>query len=120
MNVNDFKRINVLRIIGECKTGGTETIALNYYKRIDHKKIGMDFLFYGESLPRFQNELEKNGDRVINVSDYTDYPIKAIKEIKNCCKSLDFKFKIRNKKINNKIYSKTNIYNVCNEFSSMF
>ena len=47
-----FLRETFLRIIGECKTGGTETIALNYYKRIDHKKIGMDFLFYGESFLR--------------------------------------------------------------------
>ena len=60
-------KIRILRIIGECKTGGTETIALNYYRNLDHSKIGMDFLFYGNSLERFNNELQANGDSVKNV-----------------------------------------------------
>lgn len=74
-------RIKVLRIIGECKTGGTETIALNYYKNLDHDVIAMDFLFYGESLPRFNCELEANGDKVINVVDYTKNLLGSIREI---------------------------------------
>lgn len=80
------KAVKVLRIIGECKTGGTETIALNYYKNLNHDLVGMDFLFYGPSLPRFSKELEANGDRVINVVDYTDNLIGSIREIRDVVK----------------------------------
>lgn len=82
----DKKRVKVLRIIGECKTGGTETIALNYYRKIDHDKIAMDFLFYGDNIPRFNEELEKNGDKVINVVDYTKNLVKSISQIKKAVK----------------------------------
>ncbi len=77
-----MKKIRILRIIGQCKSGGTEAIALNYYKNLDHTKIAMDFLFYGESLPRFQEVLSKYGDKVINITDYTDNLIKSIFDIK--------------------------------------
>lgn len=80
------KKIKVLRIIGECKTGGTETIVLNYYNNLDHSKIAMDFLFYGNSLPRFNDALEKNGDKVINVVDYSTNLIASIKQIRNIVK----------------------------------
>ena len=76
------RKIKVLRIIGECKNGGTENIALNYYKNIDHSRFAMDFLFFGESLSRFNCELEANGDRVINVTDYTVHLLKSIEEIR--------------------------------------
>lgn len=76
------EKIRVLRIIGECKTGGTETIALNYYENLDHGKIAMDFLFFGESLPRFSRELEANGDKVINVAAYSENLIQSIRQIK--------------------------------------
>ena len=79
-------KVRVLRIIGQCKTGGTETIALNYYQNIDHEKIGMDFLFYGSSLPRFSEELEKNGDRTINVTDYSENMIRSILDIRRVVK----------------------------------
>lgn len=81
------KKVKVLRIIGECKTGGTETIALNYYKNLNHELVGMDFLFYGPSLPRFSEELEVNGDRVINVVDYTQNLIGSIREIRDVVKN---------------------------------
>lgn len=73
--------VKVLRIIGQCKTGGTETIALNYYRNLDHTKVKMDLLFYGESLSRFNEELAKNGDRVINVTDYTNNLLKSVLDI---------------------------------------
>lgn len=81
------KAVKVLRIIGECKTGGTETIALNYYKNLNHDLVGMDFLFYSPSLPRFSKELEANGDRVINVVDYTENLIGSIREIRDVVKN---------------------------------
>lgn len=84
------KAVKVLRIIGECKTGGTETIALNYYKNLNHDLVGMDFLFYGPSLPRFSKELEANGDRVINVVDYTENLIGSIREIRDVVKNENY------------------------------
>lgn len=81
-----MKRLRVLRIIGECKTGGTETIALNYYKNLNHNAISMDFLFYGDSLPRFDEALRENGDCVINVVDYTQNLIGSIKGIRAAVK----------------------------------
>lgn len=83
---NMEKRIRILRIIGQCKTGGTEAIALNYYRNLDHSKIGMDFLFYGESLKRFNEELEPNGDCVINVTDYENSLLKSITDIRDVVK----------------------------------
>ena len=77
------RKVRVLRIIGQCKTGGTETIALNYYKHLNHKKIAMDFLFYGNSLPRFNEVLSQNGDSVINVINYSDNLIESIKQIRD-------------------------------------
>lgn len=84
--MNSGNKIRVLRIIGECKTGGTETIALNYYKNIDHDKLAMDFLFYGDSLSRFDTELQKNGDRVFNVQEYSKHLFKSISQIKKIVK----------------------------------
>lgn len=80
--MNENNQIKVLRIIGECKTGGTETIAFNYYKNLNHQKIKMDFLFYGDSIDRFDIELKKNGDKVINVVEYSKNMFKSIKQIK--------------------------------------
>lgn len=79
-------KIRVLRIIGQCKSGGTESIALNYYENIDHDKVAMDFLFYGDSLPRFNEILEANGDKVINVTDYTTSISQSIKDISKVVK----------------------------------
>ena len=76
------QRVRILLIIGQCKTGGTETLALNYYKYLDHNRFAMDFLFFGDSLPRFENELYPNGDKVINVTDYTKNIFKSIWEIR--------------------------------------
>lgn len=84
------RKIRVLRIIGECKTGGTETIALNYYKNLNHDAIAMDFLFYGESLPRFNLELEANGDKVVNVVDYTKDLPGSIREIRDVVKTNNY------------------------------
>ncbi len=84
------KRIKILRIIGQCKTGGTEAIALNYYRNLDHSRIGIDFLFYGESLQRFNDELEPNGDCVINVTDYEKNLIKSITDIRDVVKNGDY------------------------------
>lgn len=83
MNAKGRKKIRILRIIGECKTGGTETIALNYYHGLNHDKVAMDFLFYGDSLQRFNQELETYGDRVINIVEYSKDLIKSIKEIRD-------------------------------------
>lgn len=82
-----MKKIHVLRIIGECASGGTEAIALNYYKNFDHDQIAMDFLFYGPSLPRFKEELEKYGDKVFNVDYYSKHLIKSCRQIKKIVKS---------------------------------
>lgn len=76
-----MNKIKVLRIVGEYNSGGVENIALNYYKNIDHSKIGMDFLFYGDSHKSIKEEFEKNGDKVINVTDYKDSMLKSIKDI---------------------------------------
>lgn len=81
------KKIRILRIIGECKTGGTEIIALNYYKNLNHDAVSMDFLFYGKSLSRFNKVLEENGDKVINVTDYTQDLVQGILEIRNVVKT---------------------------------
>ena len=78
-----MKKIKVLRITGECKIGGVETIALNYYKNMNHDKIAMDFLFYGKSHENFDKELKLHGDKTFNVTDYREGLIKSIKEIKN-------------------------------------
>ena len=85
-----MERIKVLRIIGECKTGGTETVALNYYKNINHDAIAMDFLFYGISLPRFNKELEAHGDKVINVCSYTTNLVRSIVEIRDVVKAEEY------------------------------
>ena len=85
-DVITLKKIKVLRIIGECKTGGVETIALNYYKNIDHRKIQMDFLFYGDITNEFREPLEKNGDNAISVTDYQKNLFKSILDIRNVVK----------------------------------
>lgn len=82
-----MKKIRVLRITGECKIGGVETIALNYYKNLNHERISMDFLFYGESHEKFSNELKKYGDRTFNVTDYKVGMINSIREIKKIVKN---------------------------------
>ena len=81
------RKVRILRIIGECKTGGTEVIALNYYRHLDHNQFAMDFLFYGKSLPRFTEELEQHGDKVFNVIEYSKGLIRSIREIRRIVKA---------------------------------
>lgn len=81
-----MKQIKVLRIIGECKSGGTESIALNYYKNLNHNNLKVDFLFYGPSNGVFEKEVSKYGDKVYNVEYYSKHLIKSIIQIKNIVK----------------------------------
>lgn len=77
----ESNRIKVLRIIGHYVGGGVETIAFNYYKNLDHSKIAMDFMYLGDSLPPYADEIKANGDSVISVADYTN--LKSVFQISN-------------------------------------
>lgn len=80
------KTIKVLRIISQCKAGGVETIALNYYKNLDHSKVKMDFLCYDQCFPVFNKELNKFGDKVIVAPKFSRHLYDSIMKVKSTVK----------------------------------
>ena len=74
-------RSKVLHIVGNMNSGGTETMLLNLYKKIDREKIKFDFLCIEGKRSYYQEQIESLGGRIICIQN-----LKSIKEISDVIK----------------------------------
>lgn len=78
--------IRIAHIIGKAVNGGTETVAMNYYKNIDKKKFQFDFFVESTSKVIDRDYIEKNGGRIYIIPSYK-HIIKYVKTLKKIFRS---------------------------------
>ena len=64
------KPIIVAQIMGKWIGGGVESVIMNYYRHLDHKKIQFDFICDEDSTRIPYDEIKKLGGRVFLVPKY--------------------------------------------------
>ena len=75
-------KYKVLHIVGSMNTGGTETMLMNIYRKIDRDKIQFDFLDFSQEEAYYDNEIKELGGNVIKISNS-----KSIREISDVIKN---------------------------------
>lgn len=69
-------KLKVLMVVFNLSVAnGVSSYVMNYYRKLDHKKIAMDFVVYQDMNTPYYAEIEKNGDHIFKVPS-----IKNIKE----------------------------------------
>ena len=69
MKVRDnMRQIRVLQIVTYMGRGGLETMLMNYYRKIDRKKIQFDFLFHRDFEADYDEEIRQLGGRIYRLS----------------------------------------------------
>lgn len=89
--------IRIAHIVGKWVGGGVESVVMNYYKHIDHKKIQFDFICDEDSSNIPYEEIELLGGKVILIPPYQKV-IKYQKELQKVLK--EGKYKIVHSHIN--------------------
>lgn len=73
----------VLHIVGGMNKGGTETMLMNIYRKIDRKKIQFDFVYTTDKETYYDKEILKLGGNIIRINSTSKFGInKSIKEIR--------------------------------------
>lgn len=75
-------KYKVLHIVGSMNTGGTETMLMNIYRKIDRDKIQFDFLDFSQDEAYYDKEIKELGGKVIKISNS-----KSIREISDVIKN---------------------------------
>ena len=65
--MKSYMPIRVLHIVTYMGRGGLETMLMNYYRRIDHRKIQFDFLVHRDFEADYDAEIESMGGRIFRV-----------------------------------------------------
>lgn len=60
--------IRILHIVGLMNKGGTETMLMNIYRKINRKEIQFDFLVYGQEDGYYDEEIKSLGGNIIKVN----------------------------------------------------
>lgn len=72
--------MKIIQVLGSLTYGGAETMVMNYYRMIDHKKYKIDFIVHAEGNTNYEEEIKKNGDNVFYIP--TPGSIGAVKYIR--------------------------------------
>lgn len=77
------KPVIVAQIMGKWIGGGVESVIMNYYRHLDHKKIQFDFICDEDSTRIPYNEIKKLGGRVFLVPKYQKLPqyLKSLEDL---------------------------------------
>ena len=77
------KPVIVAQIMGKWIGGGVESVIMNYYRHLDHKKIQFDFICDEDSTRIPYEEIKKLGGRVFLVPKYQKLPqyLKALEDL---------------------------------------
>lgn len=62
--------IRILHVLGSLNRGGAETMIINLYRNIDRSKVQFDFVIHTNRKCDFNEEVEKLGGKIYNVSRY--------------------------------------------------
>ena len=69
MKVRDnMRQIRVLQVVTYMGRGGLETMLMNYYRKIDRKKIQFDFLVHRDFEADYDEEIRQLGGRIYRLS----------------------------------------------------
>ena len=78
----------ILHVIGGMNAGGMETMIMNYYRRIDRKKIQFDFLIFNRNKCFYEDEIERLGGKIYRIeTSRRKSIIKNHKEVKEFFKN---------------------------------
>ena len=75
-----LKNIKILHVVGAMNKGGTETMLMNLYRRINRERIQFDFLSFSEEEAYYDKEINELGGRVIRSSKSSNSIAKIIDE----------------------------------------
>lgn len=75
-------RYKILHVVGSMNTGGTETMLMNIYRKIDRDIIQFDFLDFSQDEAYYDKEIKELGGKVIKISNS-----KSVREISNVIKN---------------------------------
>ena len=64
------KPIRILNVVGKMDIGGTETLIMNIYRKIDRNKIQFDFMVHTEEHCTFDDEIISLGGRIYRLPQY--------------------------------------------------
>lgn len=62
--------IRILHVLGRLDRGGAETMIMNLYRNIDRSKIQFDFVIHTDRKCDYNDEIDKLGGRIYNVTRY--------------------------------------------------
>lgn len=83
--------IKVLYVNGNImKRGGIESFMMNYYRRIDSRKVKIDFLVHGYEKGEFDDEIVSKGSKILHVPTKSKHPLKYQKELYNIFSSGEY------------------------------
>lgn len=80
-----MKKIKILHVVGGMNVGGTETMLMNLYRKLN-TNVQFDFISYYDKDAYYDDEIKRLGGQVIKI----DSPNKVgmIKSIKNLCEAI--------------------------------
>ena len=61
--------LKVLHVVGAMNVGGTETMLMNIYRKIEREKVHFDFISYSKNDAYYDDEIRELGGRVIKLSN---------------------------------------------------
>jgi glycosyltransferase EpsF len=70
MHDNANKPLRVAQILGKMKSGGVESVVLNYYRHIDRSQVQFDFIIDRDSTAVPTSEIEALGGRIFEIPPY--------------------------------------------------
>ena len=81
-------KYKILHIVGGMDKGGTETMLMNMYKKIDKDKVQFDFLYTTNKETYYDKKIYKLGGNIIRIDSLDLLNIKKIiNQISNCIKN---------------------------------
>lgn len=75
----------ILHMVGGMDKGGTETMLMNIYRKLDRTKVQFDFLYTTNKKTYYDNEILNLGGKIIRINNASKFRInKFIGDISNC------------------------------------
>src|SRR5690625_3671211 len=66
--MEQIKPVRILHVVGAMNRGGTETMLMNIYRKIDHEHVQFDFISYSQEEAHYDVEIEKMGGKIIRLT----------------------------------------------------
>lgn len=73
------KAKRVLQVSATFQTGGIETFIMKIYRSIDREKVQFDFLFYGDGVGKYEDEITALGGRIFRLPNKRENLWKFVK-----------------------------------------